>query len=424
MMGFRWRTSAARIGFGVLVLLEAGCGPPVRPVATSPEHTSLRRSARTVRVGVAVGVERLSLRLRGAWQIEAGGLRRTLADGGTLRCAALGHDLVVSLEDGSELRDPRTAHLDPRGADARLEYDGVPYRGRFTIRYEDGRLTLVDLLDVEAYLQGVVTWEIGRLGADARAAVEAQAVAARTYTLAHLGHYDALGFDLYGDERDQVFKGDKRDDPVADAAIRATRGLVLENGGHLVHAYYSSTCGGHTSWIDHVWPKPAEAYLQGRRDADAGGRSFCSASKWFRWTEAWSGAELERTLQETLPRALQLPSADRVGALVDLRVLERDASARVLALEVRTTTGTYTVRGDSIRWVLRPHDRPLLRSIMFELEVERTGGAIVRVVARGGGNGHGVGMCQNGAIGMARAGYGVEAILQHYYPGTALRRRE
>jgi hypothetical protein len=102
-----------------------------------------------------------------------------------------------------------------------------------------------------------------------------------------------------------------------------------------------------------------------------GSGSWCAASRHFRWTEAWSGADLERTLQGTLPRVLQLDETTVVGSLLDLHIEERDASARVLNLEVRTTGGTWNVRGDPIRWVLKPGDRPLLRSLMFDLDIER-----------------------------------------------------
>jgi stage II sporulation protein D len=72
--------------------------------------------------------------------------------------------------------------------------------------------------------------------------------------------------------------------------------------------------------------------------------------------------------------------------------------------------------------VLRPRDRSVLRSTLFKLDIERSEGAIVRVVARGGGNGHGVGMCQMGGLEMARRGVAAEAILAHYYPGTQVLR--
>ena len=109
-----------------------------------------------------------------------------------------------------------------------------------------------------------------------------------------------------------------------------------------------------------------------------------------------------------------------MGALVDLRAVGRDSSGRVQTLEVETPQAIWRVHGDRIRWVLSPVGRTILRSILFEMDVERDDGNIVRVTVRGGGNGHGVGMCQMGAIEMARRGYDYQRILQHYYPYTSL----
>jgi stage II sporulation protein D len=219
-----------------------------------------------------------------------------------------------------------------------------------------------------------------------------------------------------------VYRGVTRTDPVADGAIQRTRGAILLADANLVEGYYSSTCGGHTSRIDAVWSKPFEPYLHGVRDAlDARG-TFCAHSPHFRWTEAWSGAEMESLLASTLPAELGLPADQPIGRLVDLRTAGRSASGRVEVLEVETSERVYVVRGDRIRWVLRRRGGSILRSILLNLEVERQGDRIVRVIARGGGNGHGVGMCQNGALEMARRGYDRAAILEHYFPGTTLRR--
>jgi stage II sporulation protein D len=197
--------------------------------------------------------------------------------------------------------------------------------------------------------------------------------------------------------------------------------MVLIREDSLVQAYYSSTCGGHTARIEAVWPKPPQRYLRGRRDApDTGGRSFCASSRHFRWSESWSGAGIESTLSQTLPLELDLPPDSSIGALLDVRVAERDESGRVRVLEVETSHDVYGVQGDRIRWILRPRDRAILRSTMFKLELQRRDGIIVRVVVRGGGNGHGVGMCQMGALEMARRGFKHASILAHYYPGAVL----
>ena len=404
------------VGVASLGLALAGCGPPAVRVP-SPEAPP-----GTVRVGLAVRVSQVELRSRGPWRVGASSLTSALPAGTWLQGRVREGRVELVAAGVVVATDPQRIQLEPAASEARLLLAEIPYAGRFELRLDAGQLTVVEEIDLEAYLRGVVPWEIGRLQPQARAAVEAQAIAARTYTVSRLGSYADQGFDVYADERDQVYKGEQRDDALANRALEATRGQVLEYRGQLAQAYYSSTCGGHTACIDNVWPKPPAAYLRGSRDAPPGGASFCRDSRHFRWTEAWSGAQFERMLQQTLPRVLNLPAGSRIGPVADLRVVTRDPSGRVLDLEVRTTSATYQLRGDSIRWALVPANRALLRSLMFDLQLEREGEAIVRVVVRGGGNGHGVGMCQSGAIGMAQAGYDVDAILQHYYPGTEVHR--
>jgi stage II sporulation protein D len=399
----------------VLVALAlAGCRP-----ATLQESRPPERQTDVVRVGLAVGVKEAVLVPRGDWRGKSSEGTWDLPDGTALAVAIEG-DRVVG-RGGSGGAHTGEIQLEPGGGDAAILYVGVPYRGSFTIRAEGGGLTIVETVPIETYLRGVVPWEIGWLGSELSAAMEAQAIAARTYTFARLGQYET--FDVFADERDQVYKGEQRPSAVADRALQATRGQVLRYGGQLIQAYYSSTCGGHTSWVERVWPKPAAPYLRGHRDADGDGQSYCAGSPHFRWTEAWSGAAMERTLAETVPRVLQWPRDRKLeGGLVDLRVASRDESGRVLDLDIVMRRETVRVHGDSIRWVLRPDGRALLRSLMFELDVEKQGNAVTRVTARGGGNGHGVGMCQTGAQAMAKRGADAAAILAHYYPGAELER--
>jgi stage II sporulation protein D len=91
---------------------------------------------------------------------------------------------------------------------------------------------------------------------------------------------------------------------------------------------------------------------------------------------------------------------------------------------VVTDNGTYRIEGDRIRWVLRPGSPKgaILRSTLFKMEVNRRGGMVRSVSLKGGGNGHGIGMCQTGAIRMAELGFKAEQILEHYYPGISIKR--
>lgn len=284
-----------------------------------------------------------------------------------------------------------------------------------------GGVTVVNLVDLEEYLRGVVPWEIGRPDADALEAVKAQAIAARTYTIRHLGRWAELGFDVYADTRDQVYRGRTGTAPITDRAVRETAGQVVLYGDDLVRAYYSSTCGGHTSTLTDVWEREGAPYLHGRRDADPFGRSWCRDSAQFRWVEAWSARELGDGLRENLGAEIDRElAADEFGVLLGLQVIERDGSGRVERLRILTDRASFEVWGDRIRWVLRPvHSRfAILRSTFFEIEEERRDGVLGRVVIRGGGFGHGVGLCQTGALGRARAGQTAAEILQAYYPGA------
>jgi stage II sporulation protein D len=110
--------------------------------------------------------------------------------------------------------------------------------------------------------------------------------------------------------------------------------------------------------------------------------------------------------------------------LVDVRVTERSRSRRVRILEVITPDNAYKIFGDSIRLVIRrPNEQEsILLSTLFDVDVQREQGYAKTVVFYGGGSGHGVGMCQMGAIGMAKAGRDFKQILTRYYKGVKLTR--
>jgi stage II sporulation protein D len=287
-------------------------------------------------------------------------------------------------------------------------------------------VTLVNIVSLEEYLRGVVPWEIGRPGPEAIEAVKAQAIAARTYTIRHLGRWSELGFDVYADVRDQVYRGHTGTVEVTDRAVRETRGQILVHDSEPVRAYYSSTCGGHTSTLTEVWDREGAPYLRGLRDANSRGESWCRESAQFRWTEAWSAKELGDGLREHIGAELgQSISAQEFGILTGLEVLERDSSGRVAKLKILSDRAEFVIHGDRIRWVLKPaHSRfGILRSTLFRIEEVRRDEVLVQVIIRGGGFGHGVGLCQTGALGRAHAGQSAREILEAYYPGSSVQKR-
>jgi stage II sporulation protein D len=332
-------------------------------------------------------------------------------------------DLVRARRSGGEGIVDRVGSLvlepDPPG---RVRVEGRELRGIVRVSARAGSLFVANELPLEDYLRGVVPKEIGRRPPEEREAVAAQAVAARTYTVRRLDQYNSLPFDVFGDVRDQVYAGVEGEDAVADAAVRETTGIVLaDDGGGPIEAYYSSTCGGKRSDIRAVWPwRESHRALYGGPDGPAGAE-WCRDSPHFRWTEEWSGDRLQELVHEHVPKLLELPPGSVRGRLRSVRITRRGPSGRAAAIEYGTTEGTWTVPGDRNRWVLRRPDGGILRSVQVELEVESSGAGIRRVIATGAGNGHGVGLCQYGAMGRARAGQTFRQILEAYYPGARVR---
>jgi stage II sporulation protein D len=299
---------------------------------------------------------------------------------------------------------------------------GKRYRGEIVIARSDSGLTVVNRLPMEDYLRGVVPLEMGKRTPDEAAAIEAQAVAARSYTYTRLSREGERLYDLVATVMDQVYGGADAETPLTDSAVAATAGLVLRYAGRVVNAPYHSTCGGSTAAASEVWPSQAdEPFLRPVSDRVPGtDRFYCDPSPSFRWTRTFDRAGLGAALARYLRSYAAVPSGG-VGAVRGVEVDGRTPSGRVRALVIATDRGRYTVRGNDVRFVLRPPGGEILNSTYFSVDAERDGsGEVSRLVLRGVGYGHGVGMCQWGAIGRARAGQDFRTILHNYYPGTTV----
>jgi stage II sporulation protein D len=404
---------------GALVLL-IGCAGP-RP--GGPSHPAPGGEP-TIRVLVLSTTAQATVAATGGFRVKSlGATLLTSERGGTVTVQHSGDGIQVRL-DASGHSATSNGDVVIEASTAGASVGGVWYSGVIRAHATPGgELQLINDLPMETYLEGVVPHEIGEPGADAYAALQAQAVAARTYALSRLLMNRSQAFDVEAGVADQVYKGRERQSRLASSAIRDTRGRVVRYNGQLCETYYSATCGGHTSDIRTVWPdRRAWPYLYGSLDRpDNGGASFCSAAKNFRWRYTFTGRQLGRIVRQTLPAATGVPPAS-VGDLVDVRIDGRTASGRVRRLNIVTSTGTFAVEADRIRRVimLDVQKGRILPSTLFDVEVVASGGRAGRVSFIGGGNGHGVGMCQHGAIGMARQGYTYHMILGHYYPGSAV----
>jgi stage II sporulation protein D len=328
----------------------------------------------------------------------------------------------LSQESQGELENSlhRVSFL-PKEGDFWIYLNGRPYRGLLEVAAptDTGSLLVLNLVYLEDYLKGVIPAEIGRLGVDEMEALKAQAVAARTYCLTRLGRYADRGYDLEATVADQVYSGVQAETQLANRAVELTTEEVMAHRGRLIKAYYHANSGGKTESVERVWDKPKQDYLIPVDDSD-----FCSWAENYQWRESWTKDALQINLQSFFATSVN-QSNGRFGEVVNLRIRKRSASGRVEILDVVTDWGTYSVCRDKIRWALRKgsDSTSILPSTCFDLEIKRNGdGSLEQVIARGRGNGHGVGMCQIGAIGMARRGYSYQDILAFYYSGVELTR--
>jgi stage II sporulation protein D len=305
------------------------------------------------------------------------------------------------------------------------------YAGRVYVTIDRlGSMAVVNAVPEDRLLAGLIPAEIFPSAPDE--ALKAQAVAARGELLSKIGtRHIGDPFRLCSQTHCQVYSGAGRETARTTAAVEATRGEVLfeGEGGGLADPVYSANCGGHTEHNENAWPDmPALPSLRGHRDADAkagdpyrGGvtvanvdafianppPAFCGRSKLgagdrFRWTVTRSKDDLDKLLAKY-----------RLGTISSIAILERGVSGRARAVRVTGAARSEVIRGElRIRQAFGN-----LRSSLFVVEVQG-GGAVFR----GAGFGHGVGMCQTGAIGMAEAGKSYREILRHYYPGTVLRK--
>ncbi|MEW5927574.1 MAG: SpoIID/LytB domain-containing protein [Gemmatimonadota bacterium] len=372
-------------------------------------------------------------------------LRLTLPGGATL----LHTGPVVLVSQSGSIRMARstlTASTVYRGtAEARVHSSGA-------------RLIGINELPIEQYLYGVVPRELGPIAFPEVEALKTQAVAARTYARRRLQFCPVArcsnGYHIIPTTGDQVYGSSSGEHPLSTAAVDGTRGVVATYNGGLIDALYSSTTGGWTANSEDVYANPF-AYLRGVPDHERGkaldhvptldvfrnhgnptnlrnhanGDFEADWSAYHRWYVDWTAEEMRQV-------AGRVGSATFIdpGKVYSVEVVSRSSSGRVFELRIVTEKrGTLVARKDAVRSALRYVTYNAsgamvlnsLRSILVYVEpvVDPKTKEVVGWEAWGGGWGHGVGMSQTGAVGMAEKGHTFEQIVRHYYQGVVLEKR-
>jgi stage II sporulation protein D len=293
-------------------------------------------------------------------------------------------------------------------ADGFVRVGGRSYRGRLLLfRSADGDLAVVNVLGLEDYLFGVVPCEIGPTNARTVEAVKAQAVAARSFTMTRLGKRQGLGHDLFDSYlRDQEYRGTERETELSRQAVLATRGEMLEFHGEVCEALYHGNCGGVTA-------NGSQPYLRSVPDTPGhrrGRKAYCSDQPNFSWQVSIRKESLDAVVSRLWGQSAtgQSPKKCRVRGCK----LEADRqSGRVKHLLLATDRGSVRLPGSDFRMAMG------LKSTGFTMAIR---GATVTFTGHGWG--HGLGMCQDGAVGMAEGGASYKEILHHYYAGVSLKK--
>src|SRR5688572_11918501 len=298
------------------------------------------------------------------------------------------------------------------GTDGGFELGGTHYRGDLLVLKDDDRetktprITLVNDVDLEDYLRGVVGKEMSLSRGEE--ALKAQVVAARTYALYEsrmrtLGTVKGEKFDVYDDERSQVYGGRERETAAAVRLVDETRGMFVLYDGRLVKTFFSSTCGGHTEAAVLVLGEGED--IPPLRGAVCG---YCTESKYYSWKAEIPRAEM----------AKKIWGASSQAKVKSVRITKTLPGGHAQEVGITVEKGVKEHLMEANGGFRRRIDPRTIRSTLWD-SIESVD---EKIIITGRGWGHGAGMCQYGAYKMADLGRAADEILVHYFPRAEVKK--
>lgn len=307
---------------------------------------------------------------------------------------------LVRLGEGGDITVNDNALAEPTAtfiSDNGITYlNGRPFRGKIEAIKDSNELLIVNELPMELYVAGLINHEISSKWPIE--SVKAQAVIARTYALYQKRKRATGIYHLESTVADQVYSGSIAEDDRSFYAANETLGEVLTYDGEIALTVYHSNSGGVTEDSKNVWGKDYP-YLRGVKSP------FDKDAPNFSWTLNITPQSLEAALSA---------AGYSVTDVHEIITLHKTDSGRVVKLKVRHSGGELELSGEDLRRAIG-YDK--LKSAMFTVEIMNGS-----FVFSGKGSGHGAGLSQWGAKGMAENGYGYAEILKHFYPGTKIER--
>lgn len=278
------------------------------------------------------------------------------------------------------------------------------YRGIIEFRAIDKprkRLLVINEVDLEDYLKSVVPAEMP--ATFPRESLKAQAVAARSFALSRIGCHSSEFADVCDEAHCQVYTGVISERAETTLAVAATKGQVVCYNDKPICAMYCADCGGMTE------AKLGTPYLDSVTDCDGNGDGdYCSKNPSHHWTLILTRSLLEKKWTQA--------KENSIGKILNLTVSETDSSGRVKQILLQGESGSKQIAGDTFRRLV---GLSVLRSTRFVIESSDTDGWTLK----GSGTGHGIGLCQMGAKGLASDPYRFDysQILKHYYKGIEIK---
>jgi stage II sporulation protein D len=333
-------------------------------------------------------------------------------NGNILGLSISGKNLKLKIADS--IFEANYFQLKPVEEGSTVSFKGKSYNGILKIIKDGNSIKLLNLLPLEDYLKSVVSAEMP-VGKDNSyfEALKAFSICARTYAVTRLNGNNGV-YDVYLDTRDQAYgAADMIKEPAANA-VDETAGIILTYNDKPATVFYHASCGGHTENVKYVFGKNSIPYLEGVEDGDP---PNCSIASNFSWEEKYP----ENVFVERLRTLTFIGNKD--FTLKDANIKSRDESGRVKLLEITLSSNdnekTIKLEGNKIRSIIRTaNSNDILKSTLFDISVD----SAKTVTITGKGNGHGVGLCQWGAIHQSVEGKNYKDILSFYFPGTEVSR--